>query len=637
MRRTYKWVAVILLAVLLVLILSTVVMAADTQPLLNNPDSQKYYEQNKPGYGERFLAGVIIGSVKWMLNLFHLSDPVLMVFNHDPRADTSDKFLTGGVYGALQTDQLVLGIFPKPFFTSVSILYSGFQKLLPIPLVIALLLIAILHMLNSGSVQQRGKLKENLQFVIIAMATVRFGVYIWTAIITLNNFLVNLIWAYMLQSGVKPDFFMNMIWGKGKAGFDAATQMASLPMVILLLLAAMMILTLNYQYTMRIIILGLLIVIFPLAAGLSIFPGFRHSLQMWFKEFVANVILQLAHALALGAFFITLHLPDLSQGVSFWLMITYFAGLPAISVLIREMLGLQQGGGSRAMVGMGAMAGIASVAAMGRMVMRNPASRGIGAGGGMDAGEGIQGGSTGDGKGSGGAMSLGGATSTLGKAGQMAFNGVSAVTGSKAAQGAAKFGLGATAALAGGALSSIISGNAAPGAMLGLGAGSVMGRQGGHIAGKVGGHVQAAAQAVSAGDGMKGIHESVMARSMQSGGMLSSAGWGLQTAVNKVSSLAGHEGPFAAPGFFSENKQMLRTAQSGLREIEPQMEVAHAKYNQTLSHFGPNHEQTKNLHEQYQSLKGMYNTHTADAHLAKTQLRSYEALKQYKAASGGKV
>ncbi|KLU61434.1 hypothetical protein CEB3_c21130 [Peptococcaceae bacterium CEB3] len=677
MPKKYKWVAVLILAVILVLVMSSVVMAATAStstsptPLLSNKKVSSYYanSKNKPNYGERFIAGILIGSVKWVMNVCQLSDPVVLVFNVVPKADASNQMLAQGLYS--QANKYVLGLFPKPFFDAVSVLYNGFKYLLPYPLVIALILFAIMHMINSGTAQGRAKIKDNAKFILIALATVRFGAYIWSWIILLNDFFVKLIWLFMMSHGVKPTFFMDMIWGAGQKGFDAATQMLGIPMVILLILAAMMVLALNYQYTMRFIILGLLIMIFPLAAGLTIFPGFRHALPMWFKEFVANVILQLAHALALGVFFITIYSKGMQSysGVSFWLMITYFAGMPTIASLIREMLGLQPGGGSRAVAGISAMAGIASVAAMGRMMTRSPikgqvgkdaggASGGDGGalggiGGAMGSGTALGGlggamgamaGGIGGGKG--GSTPLSGATSTLGRMAQGAFNtgstvarSAGAVAGNKAVRTAAKVGLGASAAVAGGVMSSMISGKATPGAMLGIGGASLAGRHGGKLvgnaAGSVGGHIRTAAETLSAGGGLgavgRNIGQNVMSKSIEKGGMLAGATFGYQGAMNKISSRPGSDDVplYDAPGFFQENRETIQTAQNSMRELQPQMDMAQAKYEHSLAHNGADDQKTKDLHDQYQGLKGMYDTHAADATLARMRMRSHDELKAY--------
>lgn len=446
----------------------------------------------------------------------------------------------------------------------------------------------------------------------------------------------------MIQSGVTPGFFMDMIWGGGSSGFKSATQIGSLPLTILLLMAGMMLLSLNYQYVMRIIILGLLILIFPIVTTITIFPAYRHALQTWMKEFVAQVTLQLAHALALGVFFVLIITPGFGNGGTFWLMIAYFAGLPAIANLIRELLGLQGGIGGGAMGVAAGMAGISSLANMSRMFTRNPGGRSTDTGGSTSTD-----GQTDSTTGGSGTMQpkLSGATSLPGKIAQGAFNGASAVMGGASAvmgnkfvQGAAKGALGITAATAGAALSAMTTGNPLPGLAIGAKASSSLSRGAGYVANGLGSGVQTVAQTISktASDegGIKEFGQNMMAQSMQKGGILASTNWGLQAAANKLSSLAGENQPFAAPSFIKENRDTIRTAQSGMNELKPQMDLARAKYEQSLSYLGPDNQKTKDLHDQYQGLKGIYDTHEADARLAQTRLRSHNELQRYSASRG---
>ncbi|MDR3601351.1 MAG: hypothetical protein P4L49_12865 [Desulfosporosinus sp.] len=649
MRQRKRWIAILMLAVFLALTVSSVAYASNTNQvgvsnnpsnsnsgnnsLLNNQQTQAYYNANKPGYGEAFIAGILVSFVKWAMGMFNLSDPVLLVFNQDPRTNKSDAFLAGGL-GSSSMGNLVLGIFPEPYFNAVTVLYTAFQGLIRFPLILMLLIMAILHMLNSGTVQGRGKIKEYIQAFIVAIVTVRLGVYIWTAIIQLSNFLVNLIWAYMIQAGVKPAFFMDMIWGPGQQGFNQATQMGSIGMVVLLIMAAMMVLALNYQYTMRMITLGLLIVIFPLAATLSIFPNFRHSLPMWFKEFVANVILQLAHALALGAFFLTLVMPGtMSAGVSFWLMLTYFAGLPTIAGLIRELLGLQ-GGGSRVMGGMGALTGIASMAALGRMITKKPASKDASSGGDYGSGmaDNLMSGSSGS---SSGSTPLNGANSTLGRGAQATFNGASSIMGNKGVQTAGKFAIGATAAMTGAVMSSAMGGNAAAGAAVAVGTGAILGGKGVALLGGAGGHAKGIAQTLTSGGSIKDVGQNIVAGSMQKGGVLASAGWGLQSAVNKVSSTVGKGELFAAPSYFKGNNVMLNNANRSMEQLRPQMEMAQAKYNHAKTYFGADSMEAQPSKTQYTNLKDKFSEYEADAALARVKMRSYSELKNYTAGRTG--
>jgi len=602
---------------------TTQTSSVDNSSLLGQ--TQKYYSNpaNKPSYPEQLIAGIIISFTKLIMSVFQLSDPVLLVFNENP--DNSKDFLANGIYGAGTINNLVLGVFPKPFFDSVAVLYSAFKWLFPMVIVIIIIIIGILHMINSGSAQGRAKLKENAQFVLTAILVMRFGTDIWASIIAINNFFVKYIWAFMLKVGVKPTFFMDMVWGPGQSGINTMANMGSLPVAILLFLAAMMVLTLNYQYTLRVIILGLLITIFPLAAGLSIFPGFRHSLTMWFKEFVANVSLQLAHALALGVFFITVNTPNIGNSITYWLLITYFAGMPTIAALIRELIGLQGGGGNRVLAGASAMTGVAAMATMGRMVMRNPASK---TGGGT---EGVTGGSSSP-------MRLSGASSGIGKVAQSTFNGMSAVAGNSAVQKTGKFALGASAAVIGATISGAATGNPATGAMVGYGVGRVGGRMAGGIVGKTGGAIQTTAEALSSGGGIKGVGSAIMDKSIQNNGMIANAGWGFQAAANKVSSLTGHGEPFASPVFNREQKSIINSAQGNMKNLQPKLDLAKAKFDYEKTHSAPDSDAFKNAKSNYESIKAQRSKYESEALLAKTKLRTPEERHAFKASySGGKI
>lgn len=640
-QRKRKLIAVLLLTMFLVLTASSLVLAADQpSPLLNNSDIQTYNQQNPPSYGEKFIAGIITGAVKWLMHEFYIDDPIILVFGQDPRTD-KDTFLVNGLYGSLLStpNQVVLGIFPLYFFKAIAILYDGFTKLLPIPLVLLLVITGIIFMINSGTTEGRNKIKDYTQAFITAIITLRFGAYIWTAIISTIHFIVRLIWAYMLKSGVKPAFFMDMVWGPGQAGFNSATQIGSLPLAALLLAAAMMVLSLNYQYVMRMITLGALILIFPIVTTLSVFPTYRHGLQTWMKEFIANSCLVLAHALAFGVFFILLIMPGIGQAGAFWLMLGYFVGLPAITGLIREFLGLP--GGIRSGY-MGAAAGMAGVAALGNI-------------GGMFKPQQPEGHSTATGSGTGSGSSgggstqpsprLSGATSFKGRVTQGAFNGVSAVMGSKNVQGGlkgvGKGALGLTSAMAGAAMSTMTGGGPGVGMAMGIRTASAVSNSapgrfasstvGGTVTG-LGSGAKSIAKSISADHGidLKNIGSNLMSDSIQKGGVLAGTNWGLQAAINKVSGVFRKGEPLATPSFVKENRDTLNSAMNGMNELTPQMDLAKAKYEQSLTNLGPDNQKTKDLFDQYQGLQGLYDSHATNAKLAQNRLRSPAELQRHK-------
>jgi hypothetical protein len=628
-----------------------VAIESNNEALLNNSQARQFYNTNNPGYPERFTAGIIISAVNWIMNLFYMSDPVYLVFGDGPQFE--DDFLAKGLYGPGSRDSMVMGTFPEQFFSAISILYTAFERLLPIPLAIALVVVAIMLMINSGSAEGRSRQKDYIGAFLVAFIAMRFGHYLWYWIFAINNFLVELIWAYMISNGVANGLLLDMIWGTGKGGFDETVKMGSLPLAILVFLAAMMCLALNYQYTMRMIILGMLIAIFPIVATLSVFPAFRHSLQTWTQEFIANVVVQLAHAIALGGFFITMA-TGIGSGGGFWLMIAYFGGLPALSNIVRQLVGLQ-GTSTGALGGVSAMMGFMAVANMARMLKRSPSvPTTLGTPGTLpDAGGAVSGG--------GGSTfaPLSGAASIGGKIAQGAYNTVGRVATNPFAQKVAKFGVGATAAVTGGIISGMATGNPVAGLALGTGAGVMVNKLGGKLLGGIGEVIGDGAGALSSGQGFaggwEGIKEdakeagsTIMANSMAKNGFIANAGWGLQRAANLAHSLTpfGKGDLFKAPHFIDENKANLNMATKGMATIKPELDVASAKYEEVKAKYGKGSEwYSRNFNPQtgkifmpdeynkaeqnYHKVKAEYDGHKASAMQANANLRNYNELKKY--------
>ncbi|SHN66271.1 hypothetical protein [Desulfitobacterium chlororespirans] len=602
--------------------------------LLNNNDIRDLNEENPPSYGERFIAKIITNATNWLMHIFKLDDPMILIFGYDARADKSDSFLANGLYGSIisdptQASQVVLGVFPGYYFKAIAFLYDGFTKLLPIPLVIALVVLAIIFMLTSGTVEGRGKIKEYAQAFIVALLSLRFGAYIWSAIISVIHFFIKLIWANMLKYGVTPNFFMNMIWGDGQAGFNAAMQFGSLPLGILLLLAALMVLALNYQYVMRLIIMGGLILLFPVVTTLSVFPPYRHALQVWMKEFVANALLPLAHALALGVFFMALQAPGMGESVAFWLMLAYLAGLPTITNLIRELLGLQGGFRGGAISAMAGATGASSLGSLGFMMLarRSGASRYTdGGSGGHDTGTSDESMSHGGGK-------LMGATSGVGKFAQGAFNTGSAIAGNRVIRALAGGAVKGTTIAAGGTYATMTGTNPAAGMMIGYGAGAKLSKAGGSLVNATGSGVQTVAQSISENHGVRaGLADAtqrIKNQSLEEGNGLAQTVVGMQDKVNTAFRMAGHEGPFAAPSFVKENQLKIRETQSKMNELRPDMNFAKAQYEQSRSKYGDDFQTTIEHKEQYLGLKKAYSRHESDLNLAQTRLKTPSELKAH--------
>jgi hypothetical protein len=190
--------------------------------------------------------------------------------------------------------------------------------------------------------------------------------------------------------------------------------------------------------------------------------------------------------------------------------------------------------------------------------------------------------------------------------------------------------------MTGAVMSGVMGGNAGAGAAVALGAGSLIGGKGAAFLSGAGGHIKGAAQTLTTGGSIKDIGQNIMAGSMQKGGALANAGWGLQSAVNKVSSVAGKGEPFAAPSYIKGQKMILGNAHQGMQDLHPQMNMAKTKYDYAKAHFGADSNEAESTKTQYASIKTDYDRHVASAALAQMKMRSYSELKNYAASRSSK-
>jgi hypothetical protein len=563
--------------------------------VLNNESFHQYYnnEENQPNYGERFTAGIIISTVNWVFKVLGIQDPVLMVFGKNPREDQADTFLTGGKQGESPRDSLILGVFPEKFFEAISYLYGNIEKLIPIPLVLFLVLIGFLLVIQGGSDEGRSKVKDYFLAFIVAIVTLRFGHSLWILVFEINYLLVDLIWYSLIEYGIKVGLFLDMVWGSGSEGFNSfANAVPSLGVAIIVFFAAIMSAVLNYQYALRMIILSILFLVFPIATTMSIFPKYRHSLQVWWQEFIANVFIQFAHAFALGLFFLSLQ-EFKTQSVSIWVVFAYFFGLPTIVGMFRSMIGLQHGG-NNFMGSVGAMMGVNALMNMGRLFKENHRLS--------------QGNDLVDGAGE----FNGGASTDLSSIPptipiRNKINTGARVLGNKWGKGA----LGATGATAGALLSTMATGNPMLGAVAGAGAGKLVGDFTGKLGSSVDGSINMFKdyRQWKGGSGETGTSVNIaepleeppsnrsLANFMESrymsgkGGTFNNAtvklGWGMQRLDHLITSGKVENEAIAKRNFIKEQQGNYQSAAQGLRDIQPEYTMAKDNLSEMKSTYGP--------------------------------------------------
>lgn len=326
----------------------------------------KYYENrdNKPGLAERTVSDIILAIPNYILRALGLQDVTILVFGKNPNP-TEDGFLQGDCAGKNDCREgLYLGVFTEGMMSAIAAIYDGFERFLPYPLVIGLLIIGFLTLYYGMTAEGRSKYKDYASAFLVALIAIRFGHYLWIFATNVINYFIDLIWAIMIKHDIRPDFFLNMIWGSGSSGYDSMVSHRGFALALVVLVAVISSVMINYQYAIRYIMLSVLLAAFPISCVLTIYPKYRHSLQTWWDEFLSNLLLPLAHSLALGLFFLLLRYS--SDEVSVWIIIAYFFALPVITNIVRRLVGAQESGGGT-WGALGTMAGIGGVMALKKM------------------------------------------------------------------------------------------------------------------------------------------------------------------------------------------------------------------------------------------------------------------------------
>ncbi|MGG1878816.1 hypothetical protein ABDI30_14750 [Paenibacillus cisolokensis] len=314
-------------------------MAAEDKGVIGK-QVEEYYsdEDNKPGLMERTLSDVVIGCANFLIKSFGMKDVTLLVFGKNPEP-TSEGFLQGGDTEDLRSG-LYLGVFSEGMMNAVDAIYTGFERFIPYPVIIALLLMAFLLLWHGYTGEGRTKAKDYATAFVVGLLSLSFGIYLWKFVATIVEWFTDLIWGLMVDYGLNPGLFLNTIWGTGEAGYDNMVNYRGFVVAVLVLLAAFMTAKLNYDYTLRSINLMVLLVTFVACCMLTLFPRYRNALQTWWDQFIANMILPCAHALALGLFFLLLYFSN--DGVSNWVIVAYLFGFSTIQNLVQRVLGVEQ-------------------------------------------------------------------------------------------------------------------------------------------------------------------------------------------------------------------------------------------------------------------------------------------------------
>jgi hypothetical protein len=318
---------------------------------------------NKPNILEKYLAKLLMSIGNWLIDVSNAQDVSVLVFQRPEVISGSGDMLSNTT--SAHREDLILNIFPNGFFDAISVFNTFFTRLLPIPIMVIFVGVGLFLLFDlMQSSEARSKWKDVLMGTIVTIILMRFGHLLWDWIIFVNYIIVDGIYLVLKDNGVVVTRFVDTIWDSSQYGELTGTQ--SLGVALMIIVATFMTFTLNYQYTMRMITLGLLIILFPFVLLTSIIPSRKGGLNLWFSQFTTQVFMQTGHAVALGLFFYTLtKVPTLG----FWLVLSMLFGLPAMADIVARIVGAFTGEGAGGGFKSSAnnMSGLASLMAVGRL------------------------------------------------------------------------------------------------------------------------------------------------------------------------------------------------------------------------------------------------------------------------------
>jgi len=338
------------LAVLLLLVFSFIFIPYANASEEQDPGSywggQFNLKEESPGESvlTRIFANFLIAPVNFLTKIIGLQDPVTLIFGIVPGDKQPPE-------GFMPPEERILYTFTEEQFGAVSRFFDSARGFL-LPLVVAALaviaaLTAVKTLGFGGSSRDRAEIKDLLTgsvvfFVSIAVLPAFLELFFGITWL-LTKFAASVAGADALKHG-----FLRMI--PEVSGY-------SLGSVLVAWLFIFSIGLLNFQYNLRLLALGILILLFPFAAFISVFPARRGTISMWFSQLWSNLLLQPAHAFVF-AFFV------LFAGIrpNFWLMMALFVGLNTMTILVRQIFGGETGGigsGISSVLGISALMGIA--------------------------------------------------------------------------------------------------------------------------------------------------------------------------------------------------------------------------------------------------------------------------------------
>jgi len=280
-------------------------------------------ESNDTGYMEEMLAEIIVAIPNFMVEVLELQDFDELIFGAN-----SDK---------------IMGTFDEDLWNVTSDYYNVFMEASNWLLVFAVMVWAYIIMFQGSSAQGQTLITDMAKGIIIYVFGIYLAGYIFDIVFEANAIVIELAKSGLEKTtGWSPEEF------KVLTMFVMSTE--SVPEALLLMFIAFSVGMLNFQYAVRTVVLMFLIIIFPLCAYASVFPGSQKTLDTWFREFASQVFTQGGHALAYALF-----LSLLNTHSSFWILVAFLVSMPTVSGMIRMVFGAPGAGTVGGGFGLGSM------------------------------------------------------------------------------------------------------------------------------------------------------------------------------------------------------------------------------------------------------------------------------------------
>lgn len=326
------------------------------------------FEETQVDFPERMAASLFMALPNFLVNALGLQDLIPLVYMKAPPQSAAEQsqqesgsYYGGGVSGYTEKpkkithlpENLINGIWTVNENDMLKTVQNKMKSELASVIFIAIAVTGFIMIWKGTSSESIDYFKSLGTGIVILIVMLKFTPYIFTFVFKINKLLIDMAWD-LLNPNEQSTNFLDMLWRPGTK---------SLGMALVSTLAVFMIGTMNFQYAVRRLMLGVLFILTPVVGYVSMFPSRKDALNLWTSEFIGNVFIQTAHALTL-----TLYIKWLTVNPSFWIAIAGLMSLNSIAMLVRSALGLSKFEGKTAGSMMGNALGLGAMLAVPRLI-----------------------------------------------------------------------------------------------------------------------------------------------------------------------------------------------------------------------------------------------------------------------------